>query len=275
MKKSIIQTVIVIIIIGLLFTSVSAQNLLFQTMPKDKSQLGLRFMRPNFDGDDDLSILSGAYDLYCNIPVSPKINLVGSLPYTIFSAKGEDSKSGIGNIYVGIQTKQMSESGNNSNLSMGIFLPTATDDFSPMVLGVYSNYYEIQKYFPDMLTIYGNFAYFRNQSSEAIFGIEIGPNLFIPTEDNGFDDAELFAHYGISCGFKMTNVTLSAELAGLAFISEDIDNFEDRFIHSLAFGAQLTGSHVRPGIFYGIYLKEDFRDVVDGVLGIKFDVSLP
>ena len=85
---------------------------------------------------------------------------------------------------------------------------------------------------------------------------------------------ELFIHYGISGEFKLTNVTLSAELAELAIISEDIDDFEDRFTHSLAFGAQWIGSNIKPGIFYQIYLKEDFRDVVDGILGIKVDVDL-
>jgi hypothetical protein len=179
MKRAILKTVIAGLFIGLFFTSISAQNFLFQNMPKNKPQLGLRFMRPNFDGDDDLSILSGTYDLCLNIPISPKLNLVGSLPYTTFSAKGEDSESGIGSIYVGIQTKIMSESGNNSSLSMGIFLPTAKDEFYPMFLGVYSNYYEFQKYFPDMLTVYGIYSYFKNQSRGAIFGIEIGPNLFI------------------------------------------------------------------------------------------------
>lgn len=141
-----------------------------------------------------------------------------------------------------------------------------------MVLGWYSNYYEIQKYIPDMLTVYGNYAYYRNQSNGAIFGVEIGPNLFIPTKDEG--DVELFAHYGIFGGFKLTSVTLSAELEGLAIISEDIDDFEDRFTHSLVFGGQWTGSNIKPGIYYQIYLDKDIRDDVDGVLGIKVDVDL-
>jgi len=269
MKNHFFKTVIAIIFIGLLFNSLSAQNLLFQTMPKDKPQFGLRFMRPNFDGDDDLSLLSGTYDLYFNIPVSPKLNLVGSLPYTIFSAKGEDSEGGIGSIYVGIQTKPMTE---NSSLSMGVFLPTATDEFSPMLLGLYSNNYEFHKYISDMLTVYGNFSYSRTHSRGAIFGLEIGPNLFIPTKGDG--DVELFAHYGIFGGFKLTRVTFSAELEGLAIISEDIDDFEDRFNHSVAFGAQWIGSNIKPGVYYQIYLKEDFRDYVDGVLGIKVDVDL-
>ncbi len=269
MKRVILKTVIAGIFISLLFTSVSAQNLLFQTMPKDKPQFGLRFMRPNFEEDIDLSLLSGTYDLYFNIPVGHKLNLIGSIPYSIFSAKDEDSEGGIGSIYVGIQTKPKTE---NSCLSLGIFLPTATDEFSPFLVGLYSNYYELQKYVPDLLTIYGNYSYYKDQARGAVFGVEIGPNLWIPTKDDG--DVELLAHYGISAGFKMTSVTFNAELEGLAIITEDIDNFEDRFTHSLAFGAQWTGSNIKPGIYYQIYLKEDFRDVVDGVLGIKVDVDL-
>ena len=155
---------------------------------------------------------------------------------------------------------------------MGIFLPTAKDDFYPMFLSVYSNFYELQKYFPDLLTIYGNYAYFRNQSRGAIFGVEIGPNLFLFTK--GKQRNELYAHYGIFGGFKLTSITFSAELEGLAIITGYQDNFEDRFVHSLAFGAQWTGSNIRPGIYYQIYLKEDIRDFVDGVLGIKVDVDL-
>ena len=72
----------------------------------------------------------------------------------------------------------------------------------------------------------------------------------------------------------MTNVMLGVELEGIVFLSEDIDDFEDRFNHSVAFGAQWTGRNIKPGIYYQIYLKEDFRDYVDGVLGIKVDVEL-
>ena len=281
MKSHRFKTVIAIIFIGLLFTSLSAQNLLFQSIPKKKPQFGLRFMRPNFKSnffwwnDLSLSILSGSYDFYFNIPVSFKLNVVGSLPYSVFSAKDEESEGGIGSIYVGIQTRPTSGSTSSSSLQMGIFLPTATDESFPVVLGLYSNYYEFQKYISDLLTVYGNFSYSMTHPRGAIFGIEIGPNLFIPTKDDVFeDDAELFAHYGIFGGFKLTSVTFSAELEGLAIISEDVDDFEDRFVHSVAFGAQWTGSNIKPGVYYQIYLKENLRDIVDGVLGIKVDVDI-
>jgi len=85
----------------------------------------------------------------------------------------------------------------------------------------------------------------------------------------------LFAHYGVSGGFQFTNVALFAELLGIAIITEDVDDFGDRFTHSIDFGAQLTGYSVRPGIFYMIHLDEDLSEDLDGVLGIKVDFVLP
>lgn len=274
MKNYLFKTVIASVCIGLLVASVSAQNFLFQTMPKNRSELGVRFMRASFNRGNDLSLLSGTYDFYANIPISRGINLVGSLPFSVFSEKDYDSESGLGNIYFGFQTRKSSGLGNKASLSLGVFLPTARDKIEPVVFGAYSNYYELQKYLPDMLTVYGNYSFVSNHSSGAIFGIEIGPNFFIPTKKD-YGEGELFAHYGFSSRFKLNKIMISAELTGLAIISEDIDDFGDRFVHSLAFGAQWTGGNIRPTIFYAIYLKEEYRDFVDGVLGIKFDVLLP
>lgn len=274
MKNYFFNTVITGLFLSLLFGAVSAQNFMFQPMPSNKSQLGLRFLRPNFNWGDDLSLLSGTYDFYANIPISRETNLVGSLPFTAFSAKDEDSESGIGNIYVGFQTRPSSNQENKTSLSLGVFLPTARDKIEPVVLGAYSNYYELQKYFPDMLTVYGNYAFVSSQSRGAIFGIEIGPNFFIPTKKE-YGEGELFAHYAISGGFKLNKIMISSKLTALAIISEDIDDFEDRFVHLLAFGAQWTGGSIRPTIFYAVYLDEEYKNAVDGALGIKFDVTLP
>ena len=136
----------------------------------------------------------------------------------------------------------------------------------------FTNFYELQKYLPDVLTLYGNYAFRSSKPGGAIFGFEIGPNFLIPTEDGG--DSELFLHYGLTAGFQMTQLAIFAELAGIAIITEDVDDFGDRLSHVIAFGAQWTGSRLRPGVFYKLYLDEDLSDSVDGVLGIKLDVSL-
>ena len=98
MKNCLFKTVIAGVFISMLFNSVSAQTFLFQSLPKDNPQIGLRFLRPFFEEDVGLSTLSGIYDLSLNIPVSSTINLVGSLPFITVAFEGEDSESGIGDI---------------------------------------------------------------------------------------------------------------------------------------------------------------------------------
>ncbi|MDZ7318510.1 MAG: hypothetical protein ONB11_05105 [candidate division KSB1 bacterium] len=230
-------------------------------------------MRPNFSSDDaDLSLLSGVYELNFNIPFGDQFSFIGIFPFSTFSAKDEDSESGIGNIYLGLQTRPPAASTNKSSLSFGVFLPTASDELAPVVMGLYSNYYEMQKYIFDLMTIYGNYAFCREQSN-VIFSFEVGPNIFIPTKKER--EGELFAHYGVFGGVKLNQLILGAELTGLVVISEDVDRFEDRFVHAVGFGIHWRGDNFKPTLFYQIYLDEEYKDVVDGVLGIKLNVIIP
>lgn len=252
--------------------SLPAQTFLLQTPPEEKANVGLRFMRPNFKRDSGLSNESGTYDLYVNVPVSAKLNLVGSLPFTNIVTT-EESESDIGNIYIGMQTRSSSASPHRTNVSAGAFLPTAPDDrFSIFFLSLLTNYYELQRSFPNTLTLYGNFAYRYQQNNGAMLGLELGPQFLIPTKGDG-GDAEILAHYGLRGGFQASHVAVFAELLGLAFLSEEFEDFGDRFTHAVALGAQLTGLSVRPGIFYQIYLAEDLNEDIDGVLGVKVEIS--
>jgi hypothetical protein len=255
--------------------SLPAQTFLLQTPPEEKANVGIRFMRPNFAEDSGLSTFSGTYDLYVNVPVGAKLNLVGSLPFSNVDTDRDagESESDIGNLYIGLQARGGSSSTHRTNVSVGVFLPTAPDDnFSTFILGLLTNFYELQRSIPNTLTLYGNFAYRYHQTNGALFGLELGPQFFIPTGDDE-GDVEIFAHYGLAGGFQASHVAVVAELLGLGILSEDVEDFGDRFTHAVAFGAQLTGLPVRPGIFYQIYLDKDLNEDIDGVLGIKIEVS--
>jgi hypothetical protein len=157
-------------------------------------------------------------------------------------------------------------------VGFAVFIPTASDKedkWTLSALSVLTNNHELQKYLPDMLTLHGNIAYHSMKSEGAIFGIEGGPCLFVPTEDDG--DSELLVQYGLMGGARVQDFAIFAELLGLAIVTEGDMEFGDRFDHDLTFGLQwLRG----PGVFYKLYLDEDYRDVVDGVVGIKLEVSL-
>jgi hypothetical protein len=255
--------------------SLLAQTFLFQSQTENRAKFGLRFLRPNFAGDSKLSTFSGTYDLWVSAPVGrTRANFVATVPFNAFSAEGADGESGVGNIYIGTQARLGDSTDWGMNVSLGVFLPTASEKkASTHFLGLLADIYELQRSSPQTLTIYGNFAYHYRQVGRGMFGVEIGPQLLIPTgELEG--DAELFGHYGLAAGFPLDHVALFAELLGVFIISEDVDDFGDRFTHSLAFGAQLTTSQVRPGLFYMLPLDDDFNDFLDGTLGLKVDFVL-
>ncbi len=273
MKNSIFKTFITGIFFSVLINGVAAQTFLFQGLPKEKTQFGLRFMRPTFKYGSDLSTLSGIYDFSLNIPINETLNFVGSIPYLTFAFEDNNTESGVGNIYFGLQTHRDFNDNNSSIGSFGLYFPTAKDDISGF-FGVFTHFVDYHKYISDLLTIYGNYAHYNNTSQGVRFGLEIGPNLMIPTKRGYNTETELFIHYGITFGFQDENFAILTELIGLALITEDVDEFKDRFVHSIDFGFTYISNSVTPGIFYKLYLKEDFSDIVEGVLGIKIDITV-
>ena len=152
-----------------------------------------------------------------------------------------------------------------------MYLPTAAEDIK--FFGIFTNFEEYYKYAADVLTLTGNFAYFNLIPGGARFGLEIGPDIMIPTQRDA-GDTELLLHYGLTAGYLTENFSLITELIGLFIITEDADDFGDSFEHSINFGASYVSETITPGIFYKIYLSEDLSDVIDGVLGINIEVAL-
>ena len=269
-KKSIIAG---IFIFQLTFL-VSAQSFILENPPIDKTRFRLRYLRPFYKGGSDLSFLSGVYDLSVSIPVGSKMNIVGSIPFVTMGNEGIETESGIGNIYIGLQHRLKSTAEKGMTLSFGAFLSTTSEDkYSVPLLGMSTNYFELQKYFSNLLAIYGNVAYHRHQSNGLMYGLEIGPYLMIPTKGEG-SEMELFLHYGLSCGYRIKDFVLKAEFAGVGIVTEDIDNLGDRFVHSLTFGVLWGRGSIKPGIFYKLYLNKELSESINGVLGIKVEVVL-
>ncbi len=270
MKKLMFTTIVFLIVLILKVNYISAQTFLFQNLPKEKSQIGLQIMQPSFESDEDLSFLSGIYDFSVNIPLTESLNLVGSIPFITFAFGDQDAESGVGSIFLGLQTCWGFEDKNGSIGTFGIFAPTAGEDIG--FFGLFTDYNNFHKYLPDLLTIYGNYAYHAILSEGIKLGVEIGPNIAIPTK--GDADTELFIHYGFTAGYQAEYFAIFTELVGLAILTEDADDFSDRFKHSIDFGAIYISNSVEPGLFYKLYLDENLSDVITGVLGIQINVLL-
>jgi len=263
-----------LILIVILVHSAQAQSFKFQNMPQDQTQYEIRFLKPNFDGDADLSFFTGVYDLTINVPATPTVNVVLSVPYGNYSYEGE-SESGIGNLYVGIQNRAMMDHGSGTSYALGLFLPTTSEnDVIVQSVGIYTNAYEWQKFIPNTLTVYGNFSYIKKQANGPLFGIEFGPNVWIPTEDGDSRDTDFLLHYGVKAGLGAGKVTFLAEFTGVAILTGDADSFDERTLHALAVGARLNLDSVAPSIFYEAPLDDDLSYILDNVIGFKLEKPL-
>lgn len=266
-------------LLSFLITNVlSAQTLNLQTIPGNKMQFGFSFNKPFYSENSNMSTSTGVYQLYFNIPVSSKLNIIGSIPYINTSGdidygfgKFNYSENGLGNIFIGLQTVPGIRENRKSIFSFGLSLPTADEEAATK--GLMADYYGIQKYVPKSLGVYFNYAYHKLNKEGFRYGFELGPNLLIPTKSNGAE-TEFYMHYGINTGYQVNKLLFNVEFIGIAIISEDIDNFGDRFKNSINFGLQWKETKVIPKIFYKIYLKKEMRDRIDGVLGIGVSVSI-
>ena len=173
-------------------------------------------------------------------------------------------------------TNQLSER-TKTVFSMGLHLPTASEDSDSQeaaLLGLLANFHQARRILPNAWVIYANMAWRMESLEGGIFGLEIGPEVWIPEKDAG-GDSELWFPYGFSGGAGTRHFAFLAEVMGLFLATEDTDEFSDRFEHHLAFGVGVRNYTVRPSLWYQIPLHDDLREVIDGVIGLQVEVSLP
>jgi hypothetical protein len=179
-----------------------------------------------------------------------------------------DNQTGLANIFLEFQ-KALNKN-KTTYLDFGIYIPTiGSGNDARMFLGVLSDVYRFVQYI-EGVTINSTFGYNLRDKPGAIFGIEAGPDIFIPTSDSD-EDVEFLIHYGLKGGYMFKKVSTWAEFSGMWLISEeggvDINSYNQIFL-----GGQLNSNEFRPGFFYGFHINEDFRDGTKGILGLNFQL---
>jgi hypothetical protein len=264
----------------LLSTFLSAQTFIMEPPPEANLRVGLLYLRPDYAADVNqtirMSTLSGSYDFYARIPMLRGLNMVISMPLIVKASDGESIASGIGNFYLGIRTRPDSIANNYSVFSVGLCLPTATSKRPVEFMGVFANFYKPQKALSDVLTLDGNFLYFKKQHRGIYLGFEIGPQVFIPVKSGG-GSTNLIGHYGICGGYRFTNFAVGGEILGLANVTDSFNSFGERFDHSVAFGAQLVEYPIRPALFYQFVISDQntelAQDILNGIVAMRLEVT--
>lgn len=257
---------------------VSAQVLNFNNHKNDRLNIGVSFDKPFYSNSSDISALTGVFQISANITLSSKFSLITNIPYINMDAESSYDwgsysyeENGFGNIFVGLQSIPDMSLTSGSVISFGIFLPTAEKNAA--FNGLFMDYYNLQKYYPEHLGLYFNYAHFKYSWQGFYYKMEVGPNLVIPTENNG-TETELFLHYGITAGFKIESISIFTKLHGMGIVTEEVDNFDDRLMNMINFGFEWEEGEITAKAFYKIYMKESMRDIIDGVLGFGLSMAI-
>jgi len=271
---STIKRAVLCLLVFVFSMSLSAQEFILNSAPQDNFHFGYRFLRPNVDGEDQYSVITGAHELFGDFKLSGRIYLQAIIPIAYFSAEEMDREISMGNLYAGVQIGIGEQS--RSRVSAGLYLPTCGDEDWATEFAMISNLYNMERYSPKTLSIYANYAYALRPEKGPLFTLEAGPSLLIPTEEGiyGSRETELLLHYGLMGGYSFGFVGLWAELNGVMIATEEGMSLGDRTLHQLLIGGQFTGGKVRPGLFYGFNLDSEWNDSIKGTFGVKIDVVL-
>lgn len=264
------NSILVFFVLLLFFVSQShAQNFEMQMRPDSVSGLDFNF-RKILASDSDLSFFSGNYDLKYRHVIGRKLNLIGGVVYSDFTAGGGGSIGGLGNAYLGAQFKGSYKENNQNAIELGVFLPISEEEG---FIGALANYYDLPKYVHDSYSIRLNYQSFYDYSNGFSLGYELGPDLLLSTDEFSEDDMELTLRYGLNLSYNISGFRIMSELLGVAALTESGD-FGERTIHSYAIGINYEIGHVAPRLFYKDYFDEDPGDAIDGILGIGLFIKL-
>lgn len=269
--------IIVLSLISLLYINTTkAQGLEMRGHHSEGLGVGLSVQHPIIKDGDNISYLSGNYLFDVSLPIFENFVLLTTIPVIHLNYeldlgyfKFEHNRTGIGNIFVGLQSKNPQD---ESNFYFGVFLPTL--DWENAGFGLNTDFSHFPYYFPDLLTIHGSVIRTFN-FNPLYFSFEAGPYLAIPTgklEGNN----ELFFHFALAPTIRFGRFATSIEFNGIMIATEDIDQFTDRFENALLFGFHFEGDNISAKIFFKKSVTENMNIKMDGVLGIglKYDTGI-
>lgn len=230
--------------------------------------LMLEFLGPTIEGTDS-EVFSGALFLAGRGAVSPRISLVGELPFAHHESTDEFfsstiSSNTIGNPYVGLEMKLAS---GPAFLEFGVRPPLAADDEFPAVAtGLFADVTRWEAFFPEVFSIVGAFNVREVTPSKIAYRLRVSPTVMIPTND-GSDETMVFAVYSFQVGYHGTMARIGAGMSGRSQLSDlDGTNVGAASFSQFEIHADFLSGQIRPGLDLKMPLGE-LGEGVPKVLG--------
>jgi len=240
-----------------------------------RSAIGVELMIPSFDDFLGTEFPSSAISIYGRALIGDAVSFKASLPISHLSVDGGESETNIGNVYLGFEFYDLSP---GLNIDLGLRIPTAPDDGSGLLTGVFLEHYNLGIYMPETFSLSSNLKYRQQNETGLIVRAGGGPDLLIPTDDGDeFVDrkTELLLNYYGQVLYGADNFSVGGGIAGLLFVTEEDLSFGERTLHDLG----LMGSYNFDSVILDAYIRfpiddDEFNDIVDFVLGLNLTFSM-
>jgi hypothetical protein len=264
-----------------------SQTFMFNSRPGDNLQFNVKYLHPYYEkmGNSSSSLSSNIFSLGANIPISGKLNLLMDFNLSHFSVErninnypnyqyDDISETALGNIYVGLQIAKSRNNPSAVNMEVGVYIPAASGKNSGVLIySSVSDYYYAPKYVPNAFSFNFILSKWNTVTENFEWGFEAGPVIMIPTKGET-SETEVFLRYGFGPNFYISDFIFMTEFNGICILTQETEDFTDKFINTLGFGAGYRFGNITPKIFYKIELSNLIKYLSSGALGIKLEMAL-
>lgn len=245
-----------------------------------KTSVTLELIKPNFDGDADLTVATSVLFLSARGPVSETTRIVVEFPIAhVGFVKLNDlvEETLLGNPYFGFE---FGLSDSPTFFELGFRLPLAPDDkeFASFI-GVLSDFERLEAFASDLLMFSGRVNYQRRNASNIVFRLRGGPSLWVFVSDEEDDpEDEIWLNYSMQVGYESDSFSVLGGLTGSYWVTQGDDDLIDRTVHQLGVAASLVQGKLRPGVHFRLPLNSGDDAILAGLdfvfglsLGVQFD----
>jgi len=244
--------------VGALASTATAQSL---WMARDgEKAVMLEVLKPELDGFDQ-ELLSAAFFLSGRGAVSPRISVVGELPFArhkstyLYFGPFDNSASTIGNPYAGVELRIAS---GPAFLEFGVRPPLASQDETlAKYTGNVSDVTRWEAFTSDQFAVVGAFNIREVTSSNIAFRLRVSPTVALPTGNNNAAETRLYAIYSFQVGYQGTKLRVGAGMSGRTQITDEADpsffgyggaNIGGRSLSQFELHADFLPGRIRPGL---------------------------
>lgn len=227
----------------------------------------------------DVSFISSATFLGGRYTVSPRLNLVGELPFAYGDLDGLDldgQRATIGNPYLGLEYLASGPLA----FELGIRAPLADEESFGTLIGLLTEFpTRSEAFLTDYVPLTASASYDVRLADRWAFRLRGGPSLWLNTGD-AVDpetdetialDTELLASYGGQLWYDAPRYNIGGGMMGRAALTADGD-FGERTLHQLGLSGNLVLGKVVPGLQFRVPLDDD--DGVDFVAGLNLALRI-